>query len=259
MAADHELPWPPEHLTTKRGRPNFDAAWVRAMLRCLLADGDSLLISLANALGGGSLGWSWTRSLPNLKKCRRRASGCGYVATTSCAVEKARTKEHICPVLKDQILDFAGDIRARRQYSMAHSLRVARHFCPLFENIHAQVEAQLCTNVFETRATAVAQTIPFDEVVGSHRGGIVTALHGEKDVPTSHARDHVRHGLRRSAFRAVDTVSARPWLVSQAAQSRQAGLAFACGADRTQRQPHAEDLMVPGSIQHSAVSHRQHR
>ena len=103
-------------------------------------------------------------------------------------------------------------------------------------------------------------TIPFDEVVGSRRGGIVTALHGEQDVPTSHARDLVRHGLRRSAFRAVDTAfSARHWPLLQAAQSRQAGLAFACGADRTQRQPHAEDLLVLGNVQHSAVSHRQHR
>ena len=104
------------------------------------------------------------------------------------------------------------------------------------------------------------KTIPCDEVVGGRRGGIVAALHGEQDVPTSHARDLVRHGLRRSAFRAVDTaISARPWLVIQAAQSRQAGLAFACGAGRTQGQPDAEDLLVPGNVQHSAVSHRQHR
>ena len=30
----------------------------------------SLLVSLANALGGGNMGWTWTRSLSNLKKCR---------------------------------------------------------------------------------------------------------------------------------------------------------------------------------------------
>ena len=53
------------------------------------------------------------------------------------------------------------------------------------------------------------------EVVGGRRGGIVAALHGEQDVPTSHARDLVRHGLRRSSFRAVDTAFfARPWHTS---------------------------------------------
>ena len=40
VAADHELPGPPEHVTPKRGRPNFDEAWVRAVQRRLLADGD---------------------------------------------------------------------------------------------------------------------------------------------------------------------------------------------------------------------------
>ena len=58
------------------------------------------------------------------------------VATTSCALEKARTKVHTCPVLKDWFLDFAGDNRARKQWSMAHSLHVARRLCPLLENIH---------------------------------------------------------------------------------------------------------------------------
>ena len=32
-----------------------------------------------------------------------------------------------------------------------------------------------------------------------------------------------------------------------------------CGAGRPQGQPDAEDLLVPGNVQHSAVSHRQHR
>ena len=83
----------------------------------------------------------------------------------------------------------------------------------------------------ETPWTAVAQTIPCDEVVGGRRGGIVALCMGS---PTSHARD-LRHGLRRSSFRAVDTAFfARPWLVMQAAQSQQAGLAFACGAGRPQ-------------------------
>ena len=40
VAADHELPWPPKHFTPKRGRPNSDAAWVRAVQRRLLAGGD---------------------------------------------------------------------------------------------------------------------------------------------------------------------------------------------------------------------------
>ena len=76
----------------------------------------------------------------------------------------------------------------------------------------------------------------------------------------SHARDLVRHGLRRPAFRVVDTAfSALPWLVLHSAQSRQVGLAFACGAGRTQRQPDVEDLLVPTNVQHFAVSHRQHR
>ena len=98
------------------------------------------------------------------------------------------------------------------------------------------MEAQLCAGVLETWVTAVARTIRFDELVGSRPGGIVAASHGEQDVPTSHARDLVRHGLRRSAFRAVGTAfSAWPWLLLQ----------FACGAGRTQKQPD--------------VSHRQHR
>ena len=81
------------------------------------------------------------------------------------------------------------------------------------------MEAQLCGGVFETRATVFGRIIPFDEVVGSRRG-VVAALHAEQEVPTSHARDFVRHGLGRPAFGAVDTTfSARPWLVLQAAQS----------------------------------------
>ena len=69
------------------------------------------------------------------------------VATTSCAAEEcsgevvptagcATTKVHVCPILKDWFLDVAGDNRARKQWSMAQSLRVARRLCPLFEKIH---------------------------------------------------------------------------------------------------------------------------
>ena len=69
------------------------------------------------------------------------------VATTACAAEGSsgevvptavcvKTKVHIRPILKDWFLDVAGDNRQRKQWSMAHSLRVARRLCPLFENIH---------------------------------------------------------------------------------------------------------------------------
>ena len=69
------------------------------------------------------------------------------VATTACAAEGSsgevvptavcvKTKVHICPILKDWIVDFAGVNRERKQWSMAHSLRVANRLCPLFENIH---------------------------------------------------------------------------------------------------------------------------
>ena len=69
------------------------------------------------------------------------------VAMTACAAEGSsgevvptavcvKTKVHICPILKDWFLDFAGDNRERKQWSMAHSVRVARRLCPLFENIH---------------------------------------------------------------------------------------------------------------------------
>ena len=40
VAADHELPWPPQHVTPKRERPSFDAEWFRAVQGRLLADGD---------------------------------------------------------------------------------------------------------------------------------------------------------------------------------------------------------------------------
>ena len=146
VAADHKLPWPPEHVTPKRGRPTFDAAWVRAVQR---------------RLPGKRPGW-WQLGMDVDKKPLKpeevqAVTPCAEqvdVATTSCAVEKARTKVHICPVLKDWFLDFAGDNRARIKWSMAHSLRVARRLCPL-------LEAQLCADVFETQATAVAHTIPF--------------------------------------------------------------------------------------------------
>ena len=207
VAADHELPWPPKHFAPKRGRPNSEAAWVRAVQRRLLADGD-----LPSGVTGKRPRW-WQHGMDVDKKPLepeevQAATPCAEqvdVATTACAAEGSseevvptatcvKTRVLLCPILKDWFLDFAA------------------------------------------------------------------ALHGEQDVPTSHARDLVRHGLRRSAFRAVDTaISARPWLVIQAAQSRQAGLAFACGADRTQGQPDAEDLLVPGNVQDSAVSHRQHR
>ena len=48
VAADHELPWPPKHVTPKRGRPNSDAVLVRVQRR-LLADGDLPSGVLANA------------------------------------------------------------------------------------------------------------------------------------------------------------------------------------------------------------------
>ena len=268
VAADHELPWPPKHVTPKRGRPNSDAVWVRAVQRRLLADGD-----LPSGVTGKRPGW-WQHGMDVDKKplepeevqavtpCAEQVD----VATTACAAEGSsgevvptavcvKTKVHICPILKDWFLDFAGDNRERKQWSMAHSLRVARRLCPLFENIHddAPRKWKYSSAPSSSRLGRLPLLKPF-------RGGIVAALHEEQDVPTSHARDLVRHGLRRSSFRAVDTAFfARPWLVIQAAQSQQAGLAFACGAGRPQGQPDAEDLLVPGNVQHSAVSHRQHR
>ena len=149
VAADHELPWPPKHVTPKRGRPNSDAAWVRAVQRRLLADGD-----LPSSVIGKRLGW-WQHGMDVDKKplepeevqavthCAEQVD----VATTACAAEGSsgevvptavcvKTKVHICPILKDLFLDFAGDNRERKQWSMAQSLRVARRLCPLFENIH---------------------------------------------------------------------------------------------------------------------------
>ena len=90
----------------------------------------------------------------------------GEVVPTAVCV---RMKFHICPFLKDWFLDFAGDNRARKQWSMAHSLRVGRRFCPLFENIHDDAPRKWKhssgASVLETRATTVPYSIPFDKVV----------------------------------------------------------------------------------------------
>ena len=149
VAADHELPWPPKHFTPKRGRPNSDAAWVRAVQRRLLADGD-----LPSGVTGKRPRW-WQHGMDVDKKplepeevqavtpCAEQVD----VATTACAAEGSseevvptatcvKTRVLLCPILKDWFLDFAGDNRERKQWSMAHSLRVARRLCPLFEKIH---------------------------------------------------------------------------------------------------------------------------
>ena len=113
------------------------------------------------------------------------------VATTACATEVSsgevvptavcvKTKVHICPTLKDWFLDFAGDNRARKQWSMTHSLRVARRLCPLFENIHDDAPRKWKYSSTPSSSRLDAQTIPCDEVVGGRRGGIVAALRGSR-------------------------------------------------------------------------------
>ena len=200
---------------------------------------------------------------------KKPLEGAEVEAVTPCAAEEfsgevvptavcAETKVHLCPDLARLVLGFrwrqpctesgAWRILSAWPGAFVHCLRT------FMTTLHATGSTALC----QCRDSGVSRCS--HEVVGSRRGGVVAALHGEQDVPTSHARDLVRHGLGRSAFQLVDTAfSARPWLVPQAAQSRQVGLAFACGAGRTQRQPDAEGLLVPGNVQHSAVSHRQHR
>ena len=89
VAADHELPWPPKHFTPKRGRPNSEAAWVRAVQRRLLADGD-----LPSGVTGKRPRW-WQHGMDVDKKplepeevqavtpCAEQVD----VATTACAAE----------------------------------------------------------------------------------------------------------------------------------------------------------------------------
>ena len=240
VAADHELPWLPEHATPKRGRPNFDAAWVRAVQRRLLADGD-----LHSDVTGKRPGW-WQLGMDVDKKPLKHAE---VEAVTPCAAEEcsgevvpsavcARTKVLVCPILK------AGNSGAWRILSVwPGALR------PLFENIHDDAPRKwkhssvpMSSRLGRQLLLAPFHVTRMSEVVEEASS---QALHGEQVVPTSHARDLFRHGLGRSAFRVVDTAfSARAWLVLQAAQSRQVGLAFACGAGRTQRQPDAGELLV---------------
>ena len=125
VAADHQLPCPPEHATPKRGRPNFDAAWVRAVQRRLLADG-----GLPSDVTGERPGW-WQLGMDVDKKPLDPEE---VQAVTPCAAEEVRKNVQKCPVLKDWFLDFAGDNRARKQWTMAH-----RRLCPLFEKIHDDV------------------------------------------------------------------------------------------------------------------------
>ena len=121
VAADHQLPWPPEHVTPKRGRPNVDVAWVRAVQRRLLADGD-----LPSDVTGKRPGW-WQLGMDVDKKSLKPED---FEAVTPCAAEEVRMEVQKCVFLKDWFLDFAGDNRARNQWTMAHSLRVARRLCP---------------------------------------------------------------------------------------------------------------------------------
>ena len=128
MAADHELPWPPEHATPKRGRPNFDAAWVRAVQRRLLAGGDFPSDATGKGFGWWQLGMDVDKMPLELEE-EQAVTPCAEqvdVATTSCAIAKSEDEGAFLPS------DFAGDNRPRKQWSMAHSLRVARHLCRFF-------------------------------------------------------------------------------------------------------------------------------
>ena len=127
VAANHQLTWPPEHVTPKRGRPTVDVAWVRALQRRLLADGD-----LPSDVTG-KRPWWWQLGVDVDKNPLESDE---VEAVIPCAAEEGRTEVHKCPVLNDWFLDFAGGNRAGNQWTMAHSLRVARRLCPLFEKIH---------------------------------------------------------------------------------------------------------------------------
>ena len=97
--------------------PNFDAAWVRAVQRRLLADGD-----LPSDVTGKRPAW-WQLGMDVDKKPLEHEE---LEAVTPCAAEEfsgevvftavcVRTKVQKCPILKDWFLDFAGDNRARKR------------------------------------------------------------------------------------------------------------------------------------------------
>ena len=120
MAANHEPPWPPEHATHERGRPNFVAAWVRAVQRRMLADGDLP----SDVTGKRPVVAAWDgRGQEASRTCG--SGGCDAMCGRGVFL---RGGSH-CRLCEDEGA-YMPDLE-----SMAHSLRVARRFCPLFQNI----------------------------------------------------------------------------------------------------------------------------
>ena len=67
-------------------RPSFDAEWFRAVQGRLLADGD-LPCHWQTPWGGGSLGWTWTRSLSKREEVE---------AVTPCAEASEGGNDVVC-------------------------------------------------------------------------------------------------------------------------------------------------------------------